>query len=109
MSGFFFLNFKKYAAPPPARATTRTTTRMPFLLLFFGSGSGSGSWSEPGSASGSGSGSGGGSFPAHWVISTAHTAQEVLTAPAAHLSEQEQAAGAAVPSSISASRSASST
>ena len=63
------------------------------------------------SSSGSGSGSGSGSAPAHSAIFTAHTSQEVFTAPAWHFSVQVQTAGAswASPSSIRARRSASST
>ena len=64
------------------------------------------------SSSGSGSGSGSGSAPAHSAIFTAHTSQEVFTAPAWHFSVQVQTAGSSSwvsPSSIKAIRSASST
>ena len=53
--------------------------------------------------SGSGSGSGSGSAPAHSAIFTAHTSQEVFTAPAWHFSVQVQTAGSSSwvsPSSI---------
>ena len=45
------------------------------------------------SSSGSGSGSGSGSTPAHSLMLTEQTGQEVFTAPAWHFSAQVQTAG----------------
>ena len=88
------------SAPPPIRATTRNTTRPPMPLPFASSSCGC---SVSSGSCGSGSG------PVHSVILVLHTGQFVLTAPAAHLVVQVQVSGAALPSSNSACRSASST